>query len=219
MQGISWSEKAINQATKSDLSIDGLNILKKQLSELIQFAPDEKIAFFGHCQGWWYHHDTKKYFWTHGDLILTNERLFFIAHPTSQEKMGLFSKKTVIHHNQYTAPVSLRIGYANIQYARLREVNQKYLTISYWYKYGDKIYDTTVSFWFENAGDAVAMKVEMDKLLDEFKRETPRIEAAAKQVLREKEIVKEVIVKVRCPYCNNVYNEALDKCPYCGGKR
>lgn len=219
MQGTPWAGKAINQAVKSHLSLDDLNILKKQLTELIQFAQDEKIAFFGHCQGWWYHYDTRKSFWTPGDLILTDERVFFIAHPTSLEKTGFISKRTIIHHDRYIAPISIRIGYTNIQYARLREVHQNYLTINYWYKYGDKTYDTTVSFWFDNTDDAVAMKVEIDNLIDEFKRQTPRIETAPKQVLREKEMVKEVIVKVRCPYCNNVYNEALDRCPYCGGKR
>jgi DNA-directed RNA polymerase subunit RPC12/RpoP len=35
----------------------------------------------------------------------------------------------------------------------------------------------------------------------------------------EKTITKEVIVKVRCQYCNSVFDETLDKCPYCGGKR
>lgn len=39
------------------------------------------------------------------------------------------------------------------------------------------------------------------------------------RLLKEKEIVKEVIVKVRCPYCQSLYDETLDKCPYCGGKR
>jgi hypothetical protein len=36
---------------------------------------------------------------------------------------------------------------------------------------------------------------------------------------REKEIIreKEVIVKVRCPYCHKLYDETLDKCPHCGG--
>ncbi len=39
------------------------------------------------------------------------------------------------------------------------------------------------------------------------------------QIVREKEIIreKEVIVKIRCPYCKNLYNEILDKCPNCGG--
>jgi DNA-directed RNA polymerase subunit RPC12/RpoP len=34
----------------------------------------------------------------------------------------------------------------------------------------------------------------------------------------EKEIIRE-IVKIRCPYCGNLYDEAQDKCPYCGAKR
>jgi hypothetical protein len=33
----------------------------------------------------------------------------------------------------------------------------------------------------------------------------------------EKEIIRE-IVKIRCPYCNNLYDEKLDKCPHCGAK-
>jgi hypothetical protein len=32
-------------------------------------------------------------------------------------------------------------------------------------------------------------------------------------------IVKEVIVKVRCPYCQQLYDETLDGCSYCGGYR
>lgn len=39
----------------------------------------------------------------------------------------------------------------------------------------------------------------------------------AHAVIKEKEIIKE-IVKIRCPYCNNLYNEKEDKCPHCGGK-
>ncbi len=37
-------------------------------------------------------------------------------------------------------------------------------------------------------------------------------------VVKEREIIRE-IVKIRCPYCNNLYEEKYDKCPYCGGKR
>jgi len=37
-------------------------------------------------------------------------------------------------------------------------------------------------------------------------------------VVREREIIKE-IVKIRCSYCSNLYDEKYDKCPYCGGKR
>jgi hypothetical protein len=36
-----------------------------------------------------------------------------------------------------------------------------------------------------------------------------------------KEIIKEtqVIVKVRCHYCSQLYDEVIDKCPHCGGRR
>lgn len=39
--------------------------------------------------------------------------------------------------------------------------------------------------------------------------------------IKEKEIIREreVIIKMRCPYCNNLYDETLDKCPHCGGTR
>jgi hypothetical protein len=37
-------------------------------------------------------------------------------------------------------------------------------------------------------------------------------------IIKEKEIIRE-IVKIRCPYCGNLYDEKLDKCPYCGGKK
>ncbi|MEM4733096.1 MAG: hypothetical protein QXD70_01030 [Candidatus Bathyarchaeia archaeon] len=34
-----------------------------------------------------------------------------------------------------------------------------------------------------------------------------------------KETVKEVVVKVRCPYCHALYDEKNDRCPHCGGIR
>jgi len=37
-------------------------------------------------------------------------------------------------------------------------------------------------------------------------------------VVKEREIIRE-IVKIRCQYCNNLYDEKYDKCPHCGGKR
>lgn len=42
-----------------------------------------------------------------------------------------------------------------------------------------------------------------------------------KEQAREKEIIreKEVIVKIRCPYCHKLYDETLDKCPNCGASR
>jgi hypothetical protein len=38
------------------------------------------------------------------------------------------------------------------------------------------------------------------------------------QPVREREIIRE-IVKVRCPYCGNLYDETEDKCPHCGGTK
>jgi len=37
-------------------------------------------------------------------------------------------------------------------------------------------------------------------------------------VVKEREIIRE-IVKIRCSYCGNLYEETLDKCPHCGGKK
>jgi flagellar basal body-associated protein FliL len=34
----------------------------------------------------------------------------------------------------------------------------------------------------------------------------------------QREIIRE-IVKIRCSYCGNLYDETQDKCPYCGAKR
>jgi DNA-directed RNA polymerase subunit RPC12/RpoP len=34
----------------------------------------------------------------------------------------------------------------------------------------------------------------------------------------EKEIIRE-IVKIRCPYCGNLYDEDQNNCPNCGAKR
>jgi hypothetical protein len=35
--------------------------------------------------------------------------------------------------------------------------------------------------------------------------------------VREREIIRE-IVKIRCPYCGQLYNQIEDKCPNCGAK-
>ena len=40
-------------------------------------------------------------------------------------------------------------------------------------------------------------------------------------MMHEKEIIheKEVVVKIRCRYCQNTFNETLDNCPTCGAKK
>lgn len=37
-------------------------------------------------------------------------------------------------------------------------------------------------------------------------------------LIKERETIRE-IVKIRCQYCGNLYDEKDDKCPHCGGKR
>jgi hypothetical protein len=63
-------------------------------------------------------------------------------------------------------------------------------------------------------------KYKTERLFEELKS---RIGATEIQpsILKEKELIKEkeVIVKIRCPYCHNLYDETLDKCPHCGAKR
>ena len=38
------------------------------------------------------------------------------------------------------------------------------------------------------------------------------------QIVKETEIIRE-IVKIRCSYCGNLYDETEDKCPHCGGNK
>jgi len=43
-------------------------------------------------------------------------------------------------------------------------------------------------------------------------------EQQSSTMIKEREIIRE-IVKIRCPYCNSLYDEKEDKCPNCGGGR
>lgn len=38
------------------------------------------------------------------------------------------------------------------------------------------------------------------------------------QIVKETEIIRE-IVKIRCSYCGDLYDETEDKCPHCGGNK
>jgi hypothetical protein len=51
-----------------------------------------------------------------------------------------------------------------------------------------------------------------------FGRVEDQVFSESPQVVREKEIIREV-VKIRCSYCGSIYDENLDKCPNCGAKR
>ncbi len=45
--------------------------------------------------------------------------------------------------------------------------------------------------------------------------QTPQTIGSQAQVIKEKEIIKE-IVKVKCPYCGALIDQGADKCPHCG---
>ena len=69
--------------------------------------------------------------------------------------------------------------------------------------------------WERNASKAYEKAV---TLVEELKSRIGATEIT-EAVASFREIVKEtqVIVKVRCPYCSQLYAETLDKCPHCGG--
>ena len=66
-------------------------------------------------------------------------------------------------------------------------------------------------------------KQEAERLIEEFKSRigATDIPVAEEEKVHEKEVIKEkeVIVKVRCTYCNKLYDETLNICPHCGGNR
>jgi hypothetical protein len=45
-------------------------------------------------------------------------------------------------------------------------------------------------------------------------REQNNQSVLTKEIIKE----KEVVTRVRCPYCHGAYNETLDTCPHCGAK-
>jgi len=68
--------------------------------------------------------------------------------------------------------------------------------------------------WMKNAREA---EQEATILVEELKSRINATEITSDQEAAVKE--KEIIAKVRCPYCANLYDETLDKCPHCGGHR
>lgn len=72
--------------------------------------------------------------------------------------------------------------------------------------------------WRRNVSKAYEKAV---TLVEELKSRIGATEITEDEVMAVKEIIKEtrVIVKIRCQYCSQLYDEALDKCPHCGGRR
>jgi rubrerythrin len=57
-----------------------------------------------------------------------------------------------------------------------------------------------------------SMAIKNRKLKDEQKTQTSSSQLSIREIIKE----KEVIVKIRCPYCRTLYDETKDKCPTCG---
>jgi hypothetical protein len=78
--------------------------------------------------------------------------------------------------------------------------------------------DTVIGYkeFFTQAQDCVHF---IDSKEYEKKAMKGEVAKTEKETGKEKEITreKEVIIKIRCSYCKNLYDEHLDKCPHCGG--
>lgn len=145
-----------------------------------------------------------------GDLYLTNTRLIFIH----SKGWSLLSP----------TPGSAALGKnIEIPLENIKSVEKGFGSVKI---HADKKYEFNVTVW--KAGDWVTTIQQAINVLRQSPPPTaPPTEAAAPPKVEEgraageKEIirVKEVIVKVRCPYCQSLYNETLDECPRCGAKR
>lgn len=57
------------------------------------------------------------------------------------------------------------------------------------------------------------------KAKPESEQKTTVIKLDAPTMTKEKEVIRErEIVKVRCSYCQQLYNESDGRCPNCGGR-
>jgi hypothetical protein len=63
-------------------------------------------------------------------------------------------------------------------------------------------------------GAAAFYKLELDQNM-KYSDLPPPPPVHEKEIIRE----KEVIIKIRCQYCGNTFNETLDQCPVCGAKK
>lgn len=61
-----------------------------------------------------------------------------------------------------------------------------------------------------------ATPTEDEESAQKLEQKTPEPELVP--TIREGLYWKEVIMKIRCPYCDFLYDETLDKCPQCGGR-
>jgi hypothetical protein len=120
----------------------------------------------------------------------------------------------------YTSPRGLITSDNRQIELSLREVEGNTIVSVKWFYPNYEVARQSTSQFTRAIYSKRAVRVEQDtaSLVEEFKSRVGATEITAESV---REIIKEktVIVKVRCPYCRGLYDEALDKCPHCGGNR
>ena len=91
------------------------------------------------------------------------------------------------------------------------------LRIAYLTKTGMK---TSITLAMSNAAE-LARKIDSLRVSLQLPLTTKQKEQREQKTVKEKEIIreKEIIIKIRCRCCSNVFDESLDKCPHCGGRR
>lgn len=148
-----------------------------------------------------------------GDLFLTNTRLLFV--PSRLWAMVLPDPKTLVG----------RRDVIQIPLQKIKAVKKSFGALKV---QTDKEYTFMVSVW-KTGGWVDAVEQAMRAAIEppsptpvQPSVETRMVPAVGQErVVTEKEIVreKEIVVKIRCPYCHGIYDELLDKCPSCGATR
>lgn len=129
---------------------------------------------------------------TSGTLVLTNQRLMWL------ERRGFLSK---------TYRASFAIDLTKLQGISMGGVMKKWVSIT----------DGSGEYAFHLDGVG---KKEAEPFRDMILRQVEKIKETSFQseVTVQKELeIRTEIVKLRCAYCNTLYDQTLDRCPQCGG--
>ena len=178
-----------------------------ELGKIDKFLlPDEKIIKSQHRI------QVGKGMWgmPYGDLFLTNARLLFI-HSKGWSLLDPNVGSSLMGKN-------LLIPLQEIQSVEKGFGTVKIKT--------DKEYGFMVTVW-KVGGWIDAIQQAINNLTPVPTQAEPTLDspsspvAEQERVSEKKEIVrmKEVVVKIRCPYCQGLYDELLDVCPRCGANR
>jgi hypothetical protein len=126
-----------------------------------------------------------------GILILTNQKISFLK----KGRDNIFSAF-------YSDMLSTRIG------------RTRHPSLSIWLKHGENL-----RFFTGKKGDVRKLCTLIHRQMSVEKKEKSRMPPQDQPFVKEIIKEKEVIVKIRCPYCNGLYNEIRNRCPHCNGSR